>query len=67
MTRKMKLKVRKSISRRFKITPRGKIIYRGSKIRHLRRKKHKGQVRAQKVPQIMKGRWAKKVKKLLGK
>jgi len=61
-----KMKIKKSISRRFKITPQGKVIYRGSQIRHLRRKKQKSQVRAQKVPQEMQGKWAKKIKKILG-
>jgi ribosomal protein L35 len=63
---KKKMKIRKSILRRFKITKTGKILFRGSHIRHLRRKKNKGQIRAQKVPQQMRGAWAKKVKKLLG-
>jgi ribosomal protein L35 len=61
-----KLKIRKSITRRFKITKTGKVLFRGSHISHLRRKKKKGQIRAQKVPQVMRGVWAKKVKKLLG-
>jgi len=63
---KQKMKIRKSISRRFRITKTGKVLFRGSHIRHLRRKKKKGQIRAQKVPQLMRGAWAKKVKKLLG-
>lgn len=63
---KQKMKIRKSIARRFKITKTGKVLFRGSHIRHLRRKKNKGQIRAQKVPQLMRSVWAKKVKKLLG-
>lgn len=62
-----KLKIRKSISRRFKITKTGKVLFRGSHVKHLRRKKKKSQVRSQKVPQKMTGTWQKKVKKLLGK
>jgi len=61
-----KMKIRKSVARRFKITKTGKVLFRGSHIRHLRRKKKKGQVRSQKVPQELKGRWKKKIKKLLG-
>lgn len=61
-----KMKIRKSIARRFKITKTGKVLFRGSHIRHLRRKKKKGQIRAQKVPQELKGAWKRKVKKLLG-
>lgn len=63
---KKKMKIRKSIKRRFKITKTGKVLRRGSHVRHLRRKKKKGQLRAQKIPQEMTGVWKKKVKKLLG-
>jgi ribosomal protein L35 len=61
-----KMKIRKSIKRRFKITKTGKVLRRGSHVRHLRRKKRKSQVRAQKVPQELNGAWKRKVKKLLG-
>jgi len=64
---KQKQKIRKSIKRRFKITKTGKVLRRGSHHRHLRRKKKKGQIRAQKVPKQVKGAWEKKIKKLLGK
>lgn len=64
---KTKQKIRKSIKRRFKVTKTGKILRRGSHIGHLRRKKKKGQVRAQKVSKELKGAWKRKVKKLLGK
>lgn len=63
---KKKQKIKKSIKRRFKITKTGKVLRRGSHVRHLRRKKKKGQVRAQKVPKELKGAWKKKVKKLMG-
>lgn len=65
MARK-KMKIKKSVKRRFKVTKTGKLLRRGSHVRHLRRKKKKGQVRAQKVPQELKGAWKRKVKKLLG-
>ena len=61
------MKIRKSIAKRFKVTKRGKVLFRGSHIRHLRRKKKKGQVRAQKIPKELKGAWKRKIKKLLGK
>lgn len=64
---KKKQKIKKSIKRRFKITKTGKVLRRGSHVRHLRRKKKKGQVRAQKVPKELVGAWARKVKKLMGK
>jgi len=65
--KKRKQKVRKSVIRRFKITKKGKVLFRGSHVKHLRRKKRKGQVRAQKVPKQMEGAWKKKIKKLAGR
>ncbi len=65
--KKKKQKIRKSISRRFKITKKSKVLFRGSHVKHLRRKKKKSQVRNQKIPQKMRGTWEKKIKKLLGK
>jgi ribosomal protein L35 len=65
--KKRKQKVRKSVIRRFKITKNGKVLFRGSHVKHLRRKKRKGQVRAQKVPKKMKGAWQKKIKRLAGR
>jgi len=65
--KKRKQKTRKSVLRRFKITKKGKVLFRGSHVKHLRRKKKKSQVRAQKVPKKMEGAWKKKIKKLAGK
>ena len=65
--RKRKLKIKKSIRRRFKITKTGKILRRGSHVRHLCRKKKKGQLRAQKHDKPVTGRWKKKIKRALGK
>lgn len=62
-----KIKVNKSIARRFKMTPTGKILFRGSHVRHLRRKKSKSQLRRQKLPKELFGRWKRKIKKMLGK
>lgn len=62
-----KFKTRKSIAKRIKITKTGKVLFRGSHVRHLRRKKNKGQVRNQKIPKQLKGAWKKKVKKMLGR
>lgn len=62
-----KLKIKKSVSRRFKITKSGKVLHRGSHNKHLSRKKSKSQVRAKKIHQKVKGKWNKKIKKLLGK
>ena len=65
--KKNKLKTRKSLVKRFRITKKGKVLFRGSHVRHLRRKKQKKQLRAQKVPQKLHGRMQKKIKKLVGK
>lgn len=62
-----KIKVNKSISRRFKMTPSGKVLFRGSHVRHLRRKKSKSQLRRQKLPKELSGSWKRKIKKMLGK
>jgi ribosomal protein L35 len=65
--KKKKLKTRKSLIKRFRITKKGKVLFRGSHVRHLKRKKQKKQLRAQKVPQKLYGRMQKKIKKLAGK
>lgn len=65
--KKVKQKIRKSVAKRFKVTKTGKVLRRGSHIRHLRRKKKKKQIRAQKIPKEVKGAWKKKIKKLLAK
>lgn len=62
-----KLKIKKSLADRFKITKKGKVMFRGSHVRHLRRKKSKSGLRRQNVPQEIKGTWSKKIKKILGK
>jgi len=64
---KRKIKINKSLTKRFKISKSGKVLFRGSHIRHLRRKKKKSQIRRQKVPQKIKGKLKNKVKKILGK
>lgn len=64
--KKQKQKIRKSVAKRFKVTGTGKILRRGSHIRHLRRKKKKKQIRAQKLPQEVTGAWKRKIKKALG-
>jgi large subunit ribosomal protein L35 len=61
------MKINKSVAKRFKVTKKGKILFRGSHVRHLRRKKKKSQIRRQKVPQKIEGRLKFKIKKLLGK
>lgn len=64
---KRKLKVKKSIKRRFTVTKTGKVMRRGSHVRHLIRRKNKGQLREQKVAQEVTGAFKTKIKKALGK
>lgn len=61
-----KLKTKRSVKRRFKVTKTGKVL-RGSQMRsHLRSHKSKGTLRAQKEGKQLTGAFAKKVRHLLG-
>lgn len=62
-----KQKTRKGVAKRFKITASGKVLRRAQNMRHLRRKKSKKAIRAYKIPIQVKGKWATKIKKMLGK
>ncbi len=62
-----KFRIRKSISNRFEVTKTGKVLRSSSFNRHLRRKKSKKQLRRLKGKQPVLGRFALKVRKLLGK
>jgi large subunit ribosomal protein L35 len=61
-----KMKPRKGAQKRFKITGTGKIMFRSQNIRHLQRHKSKRAQRAGRVPLILKGKFAKKMKIMLG-
>ena len=61
-----KQKTRKSLAKRFKITRTGKVIFRAQGGRHLRRKKSKKQIRGYRVPRVITGKFAKKIKRMLG-
>lgn len=61
-----KLKIKRSVKRRFKVTKTGKVL-RGSHMRsHLRSKKSKRAIRAQKEQKFVTGTFEKKIKQLLG-
>ena len=70
MPRKFKLnakqKVRKGLAKRVKITATGKVLMRPHNIRHLNRHKSKKARRAGRIPLVLKGKWAKKVRQMLG-
>jgi len=62
----MKKKIKKSVSKRFRVTKTGKVMFAHHNTGHLRRKKSKSRQRRQNEPGQLKGTFAKKVKKMLG-
>jgi large subunit ribosomal protein L35 len=64
--KKLKQKTRKGAVLRFKITGTGKVMRRRQNSRHLRRKKSKKAIRSYRVPVEVKGKWAKKIKRMMG-
>ncbi len=60
-----KLKTRKIVLKRFKVTGTGKILRRAQNMRHLRRRKSKKQIRAYNVPKQLTGKIATKITKML--
>ncbi len=64
--KKLKMKTRKGVARRFKITATGKVMRRSQNMRHLRRKKSKKVIRKYRNPRELTGAMAKKVKQMLG-
>lgn len=65
-TKKFKHKTRKTVAKRFKITGTGKVLRRSQNMRHLRRRKSKATQRRYAIPVEVKGKWAKKIKQMLG-
>jgi len=64
---KQKQKTKKSVSKRFRITKKGKVLHRSSFSRHLRKNKSKTQKGKYKKVKELKGRMARKIKKIMGK
>jgi large subunit ribosomal protein L35 len=64
--KKIKQKTRKGAIRRFKITGTGKVMRRVQNQRHLLRNKSKKAKRNYRIMVQVQGKWAKKVKKMLG-
>lgn len=62
-----KQKTRSGVAKRYKITASGKVLRRSQNMRHLRRKKSKKAIRAYRIPIEVKGVWARKIKRMLGK
>ncbi len=63
---KNKQKVKKSVSKRFKVTKTGKVLFTHQYGSHKKLHKSKSRIRRQKEPGILKGKFAKKIKKLMG-
>jgi ribosomal protein L35 len=61
-----RLRIRKSVSNRFEVTKNGIVLHQSSFNRHLRRTKSKKQLRRLKGKQHVLGRFAVKVKQMLG-
>lgn len=66
-TASKRLKIRKSVSNRFEVTKNGKVLREAAFDRHLRRRKSKKQLRRLKGKKPVLGRFAKKVRQILGK
>jgi len=64
--KKYKVKTRKGAARRFKVTGSGKIMRRIQNRRHLRRNKSKKAKRNYRIPVEVQGKYAKKIKRMLG-
>jgi large subunit ribosomal protein L35 len=64
--KKIKQKTRKGVSKRFKITGTGKVLRRVQNMRHLRRRKSKKAKRNYNVMVQVAGKWARKIKRMLG-
>ena len=64
--KKIKVKTRKGVSRRFHITGAGKIMRRIQNRRHLRNNKSKKAIRNYRIPVEVTGKFAVKIRKMLG-
>ncbi|OGH02530.1 MAG: hypothetical protein A2798_02735 [Candidatus Levybacteria bacterium RIFCSPHIGHO2_01_FULL_37_17] len=62
----MKKKIKKSVARRFKVTKTGKVLFGHQYGSHKKLNKRKSRIRRQKEPGVLKGTFAKKIKKMLG-
>ncbi len=62
---KNKKKIKKSVSRRFKVTKTGKVMFSHQNRGHLKTNKSKRNLRRGKEPGELKGKFGKKIKKML--
>ena len=61
-----KKKIKKSIAKKFKVTKKGKVLFKHQYGSHKKLHKSKSRIRRQKEPAVLKGKFAKKIKKMLG-
>lgn len=61
-----KKKIKRSVSRRFKVTKTGKVMFSHQYKGHLKKNKSKSRLRRQKEPGVLTGTFAKKIKQMLG-
>lgn len=64
--KKTKIKVRDSVAKRFKVTKTGKVLFAHQYGGHKKLNKSKSRIRRQKEPGQLTGKFAKKIKKMLG-
>ena len=64
--KKIKVKTRKGVARRFHLTATGKVMRRIQNRRHLRKNKSKKAIRNYRIPVEVTGKFALKIKKMLG-
>jgi large subunit ribosomal protein L35 len=62
----IKKKIKKSVSKRFKVTKTGKVMFNHQYQSHLKISKSKRRIRRQKEPGELVGAFAKKIKQMLG-
>lgn len=67
MQKEIKMKIKKSVSSRFKVTKTGKVLFAHQNQGHLQRKKSARAKRRHKEIGVLQGRFAKKIKRMLGK
>jgi large subunit ribosomal protein L35 len=63
---KTKLKAKRSVSKRFRVTKNGKVMFAHQYGSHKKLHKSKARIRRQKEPAQLTGEFAKKIKKMLG-
>ncbi len=61
-----KKKIKKSVSKRFKVTKTGKVLFSHQYKSHHKLIKSKSRLRRQKEPGVLTGKFAKKIKQMLG-